>query len=841
MANGRVERALAVGAERSARRAPRDPRRTPQQELAAAPVRPRRGNPLLRDPLADPEERVLDDRGAHELVRDEGAGHAAGEFPLRAVERDGTGEVVELGDGPDRRLGPRIVDPAALFHRVVLGREPEALESRASAAGLAEVGVEREHPDRIALVDEVRVGHAAELVVVPPERLVLAAVPAHELREEPRRALLLGRRRGGEVEAVETARQGRHRVGHPRGPARGLGRLGRLRLGRRSRDRDPEPLPEALPAQLQPVAQAPRAQDVVAVVARDLAEDLVTHEAVGGRTEAQPHLELDDAAARVLEGHLPVKAVERLETLDRVALDAGPDALAHDAIEIDEHPAPEEPVHLLLARGVALGQASERGLLVRRVVVHVQGRVGVQAPDHEVDRLLEGGLLRGEGDEAVGVEAPEGMELRRRRPRTAGRPPRVALRGGRVEDAEQVVDPVVERERIALEVEEQVVRRRLREDQESSVGDERPRPRLLVDGPLRVEQLPEHLAAVLALDLDPGLLAHPGQRGIPAAVEPGPQRELERGEAAARADRPRRHVRRPLLERAALPARDPGDEAQVVIGPPAIAAGRPPAAHVAMGDGVRVGVRGRVGRCAGTPLVGRGQEVCLHAAVVGHEVVDAEHDGLAYAPAEGHVEPLWLPALDPGQLVDVRADLDDGRRLDVPGELGVGHLVMPGAEGAVRLPGRVIDAEEEVRVTAPGAVEEGRLVDDVRPVEHGAEGELRGLVEAGPRVRGRAVARDLDNPPAGCPEVGQVALLVLVPARLDELDGRVAPDGLRDQAGQRRPLELEAVPAGEVAHEVGRGVDGSTVDELHAVRMLGAGGARLSGAFPGGRVGAGRR
>ena len=631
------------------------------------------------------------------------------------------------------------------------------------------------------------------------------------------------------VQAVETAREGRDCFGDLRGPARGLGRLGCLRLGRWSRDRDAEPLAEVQPAQLQPVAQAPRAQDVVAVVALDLAEDLVAHQAVGGGAEAQPHLEFDDAAARVLEGDLPLQAVERLEALDRVALDAGPDALAHDAIEIDEHAAPQQPVHLLLARGMALRQAPERSLLVRRVVVHVHGRVRVEAADHEVHGLLEGGLLRGEGDEAVGVEAPEGMEGRRRRLPAGRRPPRVSFRGSRIEDAEQVVDPVVEGERITLEVEEQIVRRRLRENEEPAVGHERPRSRALVDGPLRVEQLPEHRAAVLALDLDPGLLPHARQRRIATAVEPGPQRELERGEAAARANGPRREVHGPLLERAALPARDPGDEAQVVVGAAAIAAGRPPAAHVAMRDGVRVGVQRRVGRQADSPLVGRSQEVRLHAAVVGHVVVDAEHDGLAGAPAERDVKALGLPALDAGQLVDVRADLDDGRRLDVPGELGVGHLVVPGTEGAVRLPWRVIDAKQEVRVTAPGPIEERRLVDDVRPVEHRAERELRGLVEAGPCVRGRAVARDLDDPPATRPEVGQVARLVLEPARLDELDGRVVPDGLRDQAGQGRPLELEAVTAGEEAHQVGRGVDGGTVDELHAVRMLRACGARLSG------------
>ena len=299
---------------------------------------------------------------------------------------------------------------ASLLGAVVLGREAEALEAGAVPARLAEIGVELDHADRLALVDEVGVGHAAQLVVAPPERLVLAPVPAEQLGQQPGRPLLVGRRRGGEVDALEIARQRGHHLGDLGGAPLGLGRLGGLGLQGRARDLHAEPLPEVEPPGLEPVAEEPRAHDVVAVVALDAAEDLVADEALGGGAAAEPGLELDDAAPGILQGDLAGEAVEGLEALDRVALDAGADPLPDDAVEVDEDAAAEQPVDLLLAGRVALGEAREGGLLVRGVVVDVEGGIRVEPGDEEVHQALEGSLLGGEGDEPLGVAAPEGDE-----------------------------------------------------------------------------------------------------------------------------------------------------------------------------------------------------------------------------------------------------------------------------------------------------------------------------------------------------------------------------------------------------------------------------------------------
>ena len=58
------------------------------------------------------------------------------------------------------------------------------------------------------------------------------------------------------------------------------------------------------------------------------------------------------------------EVVERLDPLDRVALDRGAKALAHRPEQVDEHAASEEPVDLLLARCVPAHQSLQRSRLV---------------------------------------------------------------------------------------------------------------------------------------------------------------------------------------------------------------------------------------------------------------------------------------------------------------------------------------------------------------------------------------------------------------------------------------------------------------------------------------------
>ena len=173
------------------------------------------------------------------------AGVPALQLLLRPVDRDRPGQVVHLGDVADGRLGARVVDRASHLGAVVLGREAEALEAGAVLARLAEIGVQLDHADRLPLVDKVGVGHPAELVVAPPEGLVLAPMPAQQLGQQPGRPLFVGRRRGGEVDALEIAGQRGHHLGDLGSAPLGLGRLDGLGLQGRARDLQPSRSPRS--------------------------------------------------------------------------------------------------------------------------------------------------------------------------------------------------------------------------------------------------------------------------------------------------------------------------------------------------------------------------------------------------------------------------------------------------------------------------------------------------------------------------------------------------------------------------------------------------------------------
>ena len=65
-------------------------------------------------------------------------------------------------------------------------------------------------------------------------------------------------------------------------------------------------------------------------------------------------------------------------------------------------------------------------------------------------------------------------------------------------------------------------------------------------------------------------------------------------------------------------------------------------------------------------------------------------------------------------------------------------------------------------------------------------------------------------------EPRQVFLLVLDPAAGDHVQLGVLAVGALDEAGERGALEVRQVFAGEEAHQVGRGDDRLSVDQVHA-------------------------
>ena len=145
---------------------------------------------------------------------------------------------------------------------------------------------------------------------------------------------------------------------------------------------------------------------------------------------------IDDRGAAVLHLRLPLEVEEGLELLQPVARPRGAEAVADDAVEVDEDLAAEEVVELALAGAVAAHQPLERGDLVGRVVVDVQVGVAREPLVHEVDEGLERDPL---GLVVVRVErrrscrrrrgSPRGTRASRPRPRTGC--PRSRRRGRR--------------------------------------------------------------------------------------------------------------------------------------------------------------------------------------------------------------------------------------------------------------------------------------------------------------------------------------------------------------------------------------------------------------------------
>ncbi len=162
------------------------------------------------------------------------------------------------------------------------------------------------------------------------------------------------------------------------------------------------------------------------------------------------------------------------------------------------------------------------------------------------------------------------------------------------------------------------------------------------------------------------------------------------------------------------------------------------------------------------------------------------------------VQPLRLDPLEAFQHGGVDTHLKDGTSLDRASQLRVADVVAPSTEGGART---IVALEEEVRVSAPPAVEEGRLEDDVGTVAHRSEGH--GL--RGPQLvrRAQVFLRDLDDTKPARTKRRKVRRLVQVAFLLDQLDRRiVTPDRLLPAALDTPELECREMVAGQVSDEV---------------------------------------
>ena len=471
-----------------------------------------------------------------------------------------------------------------------------------------------ERPDRRPVIDVLLLGEAATVEELPPRRLVLAPVELQQVRQQlPRPLLAVELRPVGRQARRQGLEQGRDLDRRFLLPVAFLVPEGRPRHRLSGRGF------QLAPALLQPLGEAQRREAVVAVVVRDLGTKLVRRR--GGVTRLEPHLETDERPRRREQVHPAHEAVERLEPLDRVALDRGPHPLSDHAVEVDEDPAAQQPVDLVLAGRVAAHQALGGGGLVGAVVVDVEPGMLLPPRHDAVDEALERRFL------ARRVEGPVGV---------------VRAVPGR--GAEQVLQAAVRRERVSFEVEEDIARRRPGQRRESLARLD------------RRDELVDAVAFAPRLVLHPRLLADPRQRAGADAVQPGDGGQLQRAE--------RRHGRHsPLGEPSPLAAGDAGYQRQVIVGAAPLRAALLPLAEAAVLDRLGIGLGRRLGVRLEPPADG---------AVVGRVL---HHPKARVVPlvaaAEGQVHPFRRGFLRQGQQVRVQEELQQRRALRAAGQLGV--------------------------------------------------------------------------------------------------------------------------------------------------------------------------
>src|SRR5207302_169992 len=166
------------------------------------------------------------------------------------------------------------------------------------------------------------------------------------------------------------------------------------------------PLDLGRPQPEQPLMELVERAAVVLVVGADVLEDLAL-------ARLEPLFERDHRAAAAAHLLAALEAVERLDLLDRVAVEREPHRLADDAEEVDEHLAAQQVAELGLARAVPAHQPRPRGSLVRRLVLDVASRDAPARLAGQAAVSLERCLLAELG-ERLGAELRELLFLRGR-------------------------------------------------------------------------------------------------------------------------------------------------------------------------------------------------------------------------------------------------------------------------------------------------------------------------------------------------------------------------------------------------------------------------------------------
>ncbi len=749
----RVEKVRAVGDQRRAGRLTR-PGRGGAEEIPGGSAVVRGRKVFGQERVGETEEALAQDRVVDVLERHQRL-RVRYLRRLPPLEIDRPRMIVERHDHASRLPGGRIVRRILHVDVMLLLRKPVAMDLR--PLDRADHPLVLQAAERRPVLQQFFGTQAQAMEILPPHRLVLAPVKVEQVRQDPPRLLLRGSLR-------RLLRHTGHEPGkHRRDPLLQLGglRARLVRLRHRPRHRLAG-LPLMLRAQrLQPVSEPERGDAVIPVVPLDDRRQLLPLDVPDAQLE--PRLELCQGAGGVPELHGALEAVERLHLLDGVTLHGRPHPLPHGPVQIDEHAAPEQPVHFLLAGGVASHQFPDRGLFVGGIVIHVHPGVFPETGHDAID---------------------EPLELRPFR-RAIQRPQRLVLSIG-IHHAEQVLEPLLERVLVPLDIEEQVPRRRRRQRRQPLLGHHR-------------QNLMEMRARISPLELNPRLFPYPRERSVADAVHPGPDRHLHHRQCRQCA-----HI--PLHQPRPLTPRDPRHQRQMIILPPHPVTLRPPVADLTMLHRLRV----RGGPTA-TPHLRL--KPPPHRPVVSRVLVKKKRLKPNHRPPQRQPHLPRRHPLHPRQQIRIQRNLQHRPPLGLPRQLGVHNFIRPRPELT-----RSVHPNQKVRIPTPAPIKEPRLVDDVHTAPHGVDGELRAessvfFVTFLRRSRG-----DFFDCPAEIAEVLKDSGFVLQAALFEGFGagvfvgswaGAVAKGDGEIQGGEVR--------AGEVVGEVGGGgeeggVRGSHVD-----------------------------
>ena len=160
-------------------------------------------------------------------------------------------------------------------------------------------------------------------------------------------------------------------------------------------------------------------------------------------------LDVPHRAPRLLQQRLSLESVKRLYFFQRVFFHASPHALLERLMQIHQHSGAQHPVDLVFARRMHSHQPLQRSRLVRPEVIHMHLRIGLAPPRDFVHQPFKAFFL------LISIQSPSLLVTQFAVCIPHSKP-------------EQILQSLFTRERITLQIQENIASRRLRQSAKTS-------------------------------------------------------------------------------------------------------------------------------------------------------------------------------------------------------------------------------------------------------------------------------------------------------------------------------------------------------------------------------------